>query len=267
MFLETADSVAMLGYAGLGKTAAGTEPSDWMSAVLRTRNLTLEESLGALTNAVRETFPEHLVQLSAPQTHTIVVPAFVSAEARLYTIDITRSPDRLGYQSRYTRHVIRVARGTQKPPRVGIAGSGALYLQHRGSWLRRLLQLVNAHDRGNISAYAVADYLAALNNDVHSHVTDASVGPRCIVSWRYNKAGSREGGGGHRFYTGERPDDSSPALPTIANGLDIPAIINLPHLQGMFADLLAGVPVREIKKEQIDIELATLPETPDEKLR
>ena len=29
MFLETKDGVAILGYAGLGATALGSEPSDW----------------------------------------------------------------------------------------------------------------------------------------------------------------------------------------------------------------------------------------------
>jgi hypothetical protein len=33
--LETLDGVGVLGYAGLGATAAGTQPSAWMSAVLR----------------------------------------------------------------------------------------------------------------------------------------------------------------------------------------------------------------------------------------
>ena len=44
MFLETTDGVAILGYAGLGATARGTEPSDWMSAVLRGRNFPLDVS-------------------------------------------------------------------------------------------------------------------------------------------------------------------------------------------------------------------------------
>lgn len=38
MFLESTDGAAILGYAGLGATARGTEPADWMSAVLRGRN-------------------------------------------------------------------------------------------------------------------------------------------------------------------------------------------------------------------------------------
>jgi hypothetical protein len=234
-----------------------------MSAVLRAHNLPLEESLGLLANAVRERFPEHLGQLSPPQAHTIVVPAFVSGEARMYTIDIAVGSDR----ARYQRHVRMVDHDRVRPPRVYVAGSRASYFQRRNTWLRPLLRLVNAHDRGDMSAYSVADAFAALNNDVHLNMNDGSVGPRCIVSWRYNQDRGRKGGGDHRFYSGERPDDRSPALPTIARGLDIPAILSLATPQGMLADLLAGVPVREVNKEQVDAKLASLPQEPDEKLR
>jgi hypothetical protein len=48
MFLETADGVAILGYAGLGATALATEPAHWMRAVLRGRVLPLERSLEVL---------------------------------------------------------------------------------------------------------------------------------------------------------------------------------------------------------------------------
>jgi len=56
MCLETSDAVALIGYAGLGATARGTEPADWMSAVLRGRNLPLEQSLGVLTDALKREF-------------------------------------------------------------------------------------------------------------------------------------------------------------------------------------------------------------------
>jgi hypothetical protein len=56
MFLEATDGVAILGYCGLGATLRGTEPADWMSAVLRGRNLPLEQSLGVLAAAI-ETAP------------------------------------------------------------------------------------------------------------------------------------------------------------------------------------------------------------------
>ena len=64
MFLETTDGVAILGYAGLGATALGTEPADWMSAVLRGRNLPLEQSLGVLAEAIKKQLPRHLVRIS-----------------------------------------------------------------------------------------------------------------------------------------------------------------------------------------------------------
>ena len=52
MFLESPDGVALVGYAGLGSTAMGTEPADWMSAVLRGRNFPLEKSLHVLARAI-----------------------------------------------------------------------------------------------------------------------------------------------------------------------------------------------------------------------
>src|SRR5262245_31137533 len=57
MFLETNDGMAILGYAGLGATARGTEPADWMSAVLRGRNLPLEQPLRILADALKAQFP------------------------------------------------------------------------------------------------------------------------------------------------------------------------------------------------------------------
>jgi hypothetical protein len=63
MFLETRDGVAILAYAGLGATATGVEPADWMSAVLRGRNWLLEPALAAVADALKREFPRHLVQL------------------------------------------------------------------------------------------------------------------------------------------------------------------------------------------------------------
>src|ERR1051326_3378433 len=54
IFLQTMDGTAILGYAGLGMTAMGTEPADWMSAVLRGRNLPLEHSLRVLAEAMKQ---------------------------------------------------------------------------------------------------------------------------------------------------------------------------------------------------------------------
>lgn len=58
MIPETTDAVAILGYAGLGATALGTEPADWMSNVLRGQNLPLEQSLYDKLNADLATLPD-----------------------------------------------------------------------------------------------------------------------------------------------------------------------------------------------------------------
>lgn len=61
-----------------------------MSAVLRGRNLPLEQVLGELAGAVQRQFPKHLIQIPGvlPAGHIILIPAFVNGELRLYTIEL-----------------------------------------------------------------------------------------------------------------------------------------------------------------------------------
>jgi hypothetical protein len=286
MFLETTDGVAILAYAGLGVTALGTEPSDWMSAVLRTRNLPLEQSLGVLADAMRKTqFPQHLRNLlgrGAP-VHTVVVPAFLGEEPRLYTIDLAFTPDRKSYHFRYTRHVVDKPPAPRRTQRLAIAGSGAAYLTRDKTWTRSLLGVVRASDRGQVPPLVVADHLANLNKEVHRkdaevHGNDASVGPRCIVAWRHRKGGIHGGGGSHQFYTDTTRDVGSLTgtiqvasliLPTIANGMDVGAIGSLliPHMIERAQEMEAGQPAKEFNCDEFSAAVARLPDKPDENLR
>lgn len=271
MFLETTDGVAILGYAGLGATARGTEPADWMAAVLRGRNLPLEQSLGVLAEAMKRQFPRHMLQMPGPgnPAHNVVITAFIDGRPRLYTIDLALAPGRGHLSFRYTRHIADAAKSTEpRTPRLGIAGSGAFYLAHDKRWIRGLLHLVRASDRQQISPQAVADHLAGLNHQVHLGLADKSVGPSSIVAWRNRKEGVHKGGGGHLFYTGTARDSSSASLPTIANGMDIGAIIGvmMPHMTEMLQDMQAGNPARGLDKDELNAELARLPEEPDEDL-
>jgi hypothetical protein len=263
MFIETTDGVAILGYAGLGATACGTEPSDWMSAVLRGRNLPLEQSLGVLAEAMKQQLPPHMIQIPG---HNLLVPAFLGKEARLYAIDLVLAPDRKSYAFRCTRIVNRPLSATFRTPRIGLAGSGGIYLAQRKDkkWMRDLLRMVKAHDRGQVSAHAVADHLAKLNIEVCSRMRDKSVGADCIVAWRH-----REGGGGHQFYTGTTRDSGSPALPTIVAGIDVKAFVamEMPHMIKMFEARRAGQPAKEPNNDEINARLARLPNKPDENLR
>jgi hypothetical protein len=263
MILETREGTAILGYAGLGATALGTEPADWMSAVLRGRSMPLEQSLGVLADAIRAQFPRHMVQMPRGvirPLHTVLVPAFVNDDARLYSIDLVFAPDRKSYAFRYTRHVIGA---TQKSQRVVIAGSGTAFLARNPKWKRSLLRVVKAYDRGSVSPRAVADHLASLNYEVHLGTHDNTVGPKCIVVWRNGKGGTHKGGGGHHFYTNTTPDANTPALPTIVTGLDMAALATL-IVSNMSEGMQKGQPLTELG---LNVDLARILVDPDDNLR
>jgi hypothetical protein len=275
MFLETTDGQAILGYAGLGATALGTEPADWMSSVLRGRKLSLEQSLNVLADAVKRQLPRHMVRIpgGGGPSHNVIVPAFVGDDVRLYTIDLAFAPDRRTYRFRYTRHVVGVpTHPTTRPPRLSVGGSGGFYLLRDKRWVRGVLRLINAHDRGRVTPRVVADHLAALNFCVHEGMRDErdeSVGPRCIVAWRYRKGGIYEGGGGHQFYTAANRDEDTWSLPTIAVGMDVHAILGvmMPHLTKFFEATNAGEPDPPLFGSHYSADVARLPHTPDERLR
>lgn len=271
MFLETTDGVAILGYAGLGATIKGTEPADWMSAVLLGRNLPLEQSLGELAGAMQRQLPRHLLRLpkDVPAGHNIVIPSFVNGELRLYTIDLAFAPDRRSFAFRYTRHVVNgLADRPQRTPRLGLAGSGALFLARDKRWMRELFRLVRGCDSRRVSPLVVADHLASVNELAHRNTADGSVGPRCIVAWRHNKLGVHKGGGGHQFYDGTLRNSDSAGLPTIGNGMDIQALVQamMPHMMAQMDALRTAGPASELDVAKLNADLANLPDGPDENL-
>jgi len=266
MFLQTTDGVAILGYAGLGSTARGTEPADWMTAVLRGRNLQLEDCLGILAAAMKEQFPRHLSALS-PSDHVVLVTAIVDNEARLYSIELTLTPDGKNASYNYRRWVAPSPAKPGTPPRFGITGSGAVKLMEkdrRKKWARDLLHLIRASDRRQVTPLRVADHLAKLNYEVH--LKDSSVGPRCIVAWRHRE----EGGGCHQFYNGTLRESSTTMLPTIVNGMELNAIIGaiMPDPSKMLKTMLASEPLSlfQIDAQELNAKLAQLPSGPNEEL-
>lgn len=246
MILETIDKgTAICAYSGLGATARGTEPSDWMSAVLRGRNFPLEQSLGVLAQTVRREFPRHMLQMPGEGTpaHNIVVPAFLDGEPKLYHIGLACARDRKTHAFGYWSHEVRITT-------VGLSGSGGAHLQRKSiEWKDALVRAVEAHDSGQLSPDAVADHLAKLNYGVSRH--DKTVGPRCVVVWR-----GKTGGGGSAAYTRRTRDRRGPSLPLIAGGTDLAAI---------FAKL-GTMKWSRLGNDEVP-SLADIPTTPDEKLR
>ncbi len=263
MFLTASDGTAVLGYAGLGATAHGTESSDWMSAVLRGRNLPLEQSLGLIADALPRQFPRHLH--GAP--HAIVIGAFIGNEPRMYLLGTALGLDRKNYRVCFLR-LNHAAAGGRAPSRANVSGSGAAALVKDQRWLRPLLSLVQACDRKKVSPEAVADYLAKLNQVAHLQTANKSVGPRCIVAWRHSKA-RHDGGGGHRAYDGAKVESETPFLPTISNGMDLTAVLGVltKHIAPVHVAMRAGDLDASWDQEAVSADLAQLSEHPDENLR
>jgi hypothetical protein len=269
MVLQAEDGHALLGYAGLGATAGGTEPADWMSAVLRGRKGPLEILLAILFKAMIPQFPKHMRFMLGIPAHRILIAAFLNKEARLYRLDLEFNPDR-------SPRLLTLARETEinftRVPRVEATGSGAAYLgKTKNKWMRGLLRMVKAHDRGQVSPLAVADYLANLNYEVHQNDKNGWVGPRCIVAWQ-----RKEGGGSNQSYTGTVRDRMSFAefrdrndplmIPTIMAGADAVAAAMKPFFLANVQAVVTGQPAKDYQDE-INKAFARIPRTPDEKLR
>jgi hypothetical protein len=274
MDLETTDGHGVLAYAGLGATSKGTQPSEWMSAVLRGRGgMTFEQTLGVLSAASNRELPKHLASVSGGG-HFIIIPAFVRGiGSRLYSIDNVVDHKTRQHRYRYTSHQ-RTAEPDSPSIRLATAGTGGDYILRNKdrAWGRALLSLVNEHDRGKISDHLIADQLARLNYEAHKAVRDGSVGPRSIVVWRRRPDARRPiSGGGHHLYTGVDRDRDSDPIPTIGNGMDVQAIagILMKQFQRGIADhgFAPGALDFHLDKDELNRLLADIPSDPDERLR
>jgi len=270
MCLSTIDGTAILGYAGLGRTTGRTEPSRWMSNVLRGRNLPLERSLQVLADACKRELPRHLLRFPAGQTigHNIIAGARLNGDPRIYSIDVVVAAD--GKQ--WFRHTRWVTPGENpRNLRIAIAGTGALYLMRDRSWVRELFRFVKASDLQKISPQAIADYLAGLNYRVHTEAEaagDHSIGPRSVTVMRHRKGGLHKNGGSSHLYEGPNHDSqSSLSIPDIASGMDMMAISD-----AFISAAFAQTPRAPDKLPALDMDsvikaITSLPDTPDERLR
>jgi len=270
--LETLDGVGVLAYAGLGATARGTHPSTWMSAVLRGRGgLPFEQTLGFVADAATRQLPRHLRKIPG-QAHFILIPAFIkNVGARLYSIDNVLDPKTGEHRFRFTRHQ-RTTESGAPAIQMAMAGSGAAHLARKpASWARRLRSILKANDKGRVTDLHVADALAAISFECHENTPDGSVGPNSIVIWRRRPGVKHLPGSAHQSYTGLDRDPNTPAVPSVANGLDVNAIVGV--LTGMLSEQRGGEdfdPARVFSAfddvDEINRRLAEQPDGPDDRL-
>jgi hypothetical protein len=272
IILSTGFDTALLGYAGLIRTALGMEPSVWMANTLTGRKLTLEQSLSVLVDALKARVGPHL---SGHITELcIVASAVVSGKPLFYGIGIGRDSvgaNRLIFQRFLPEMGTRQINTTTL---IKATGSGAVVLANAPEKLRELRRVLRAHERGDMTARRVADYMASLNAFIHSRTN--SVGPSCIVIWRPVAAGTGDGGA-HLSFVGRSVEPSTPHVPHIMGGNDMNAFCNL-----MFARLISAGKVPEslqpsllrmrgtgnevVNTGDLNAELAKLPDKPNDAL-
>jgi len=217
LMLETTDGRSLIGYSGLGATALGNEPGDWMSRVLRGRNLSVDQSIGVLAQAAKERLIPHIEKMrtNTVRGHVIVATAQVNGKPEVFHVDMHRWPHSKQYSFLHTRYEVpHPLPASPTTPRVIAAGSGAIPLDAHRSWMRPLLRMVRAYDDERVWQWAVARHLAQINQRVAKIVP--TVGQRCIVSWFSNR------GGGHEFYDGDEIDNTpgDRRIPQISLGVD-----------------------------------------------
>jgi hypothetical protein len=216
LLLDATDGFAIVGYAGLGSTLKGTEPSEWMAGVLRRRTLPLEQSLIVLADVMKRELEPHLPTMAGPGPfdHTVVATGFIGDERKVFTIDISVAAD--GTEHRFECH--------RQEADVVIAGSGRHRLNKKTAWHTLLGRIINLCDEGRIPPERVADYLAKLNLRTSNWVP--SVGPDCIVAWR--RRDDARLGFRHRVYSGKKVDENTLLdLPRAHTGTQISQIIDV----------------------------------------
>lgn len=296
--LETFDGSALLGYAGLGCTELGSEPSDWMANCLHGANLSLENSLTILSIAAFNHLPKHLsaLRLAGDTTHSICIAALCENEPRFYSIDLARANGQALYCTRFVRHSAALHGTKSNGPRVSVCGSGQQHLVKDSRWARDLLNLIKAHEAGRISAQTVASSFSQINLRVAR--SERTVSENCIVAWQYASGGGSQatydgpidsaternksnrsfsliGSNGTKFTTfyGQINEQQTKAplnpVPTIARGADINSLLQV-TIDHVFLPMVRAR--RANQEPQIDhaamkADLAKIATTPNDKLK
>lgn len=263
LLLDATDGPALIGYAGFGLTALGTEPSDWISRVLRGRSGTIQECLGWIALAFEKELAPKMRATSRARlpSHHFVSIGFASGKPVIHVVEAAWFADGTAHKLMF--RFTRFENQHGLPPPFAVSGSGAIPILAQAERLKSLKHLSRAHDRGVLSSLRFADELASLAFDTSRKET--TVGPSSIVVWRYRDGRQFKGGGGHQFYRDGIRILGDASIPTISRGQDTIAMIDaiLPHM----LDEHGRLKQNGIDSSAINAALRLLPYGPDDKLR
>jgi hypothetical protein len=252
------DGVAVIAYAGLGETAAGMQPSQWITNVLRGyKPIAIEQGLTVLAEATFKNLAPNLLDLpqKTGRSHAFLIAAHINKKPQLFTIEVELNAEGSLVHTRHTRWLN--SRGV--PHRIAIAGSGAAFLLKESRLLRNVLTAIRAADAGKASHQEVSELFEAVNARVAANVN--SVSAACIVLWRI----IGEGGGAHRWFP---PAEGAPEfIPSVAGGMPAHEIISaiLPTMQEHLHKLMRGEQ-SEIDPKKMQALINHISDTPDSSL-
>lgn len=204
----------LLAYAGLGATARNSEPSEWMKNILVGRGkLTIEQSLQVLAQGFLDEFPRHMRWMPGNKSHSVLAPALCDGKAQLYSIAFA-----IDQHKQVKVEILHHKNDNHggRPPRIGLAGSGATRLLKKRDWQRTLLRHVARFERGRSQAEDVAKYLVELVRQVADE--DQYVSKECVVAWHAN-------GGAAYEYDASGTKVGLAQIPRVGSGMDINALI------------------------------------------
>lgn len=246
------DGSALVSYAGLGSTATGMEPSQWMSNTLRGRRLTMHESMSVLANATQDQIPDYLKPFpDFSLNHQLVAVAFVNDRHAIYEVILTPTGVNANRKEFPEDQTVALAVGS------GRASIDKAHADH-------VTSLVHTLDEKASSREAVAVELARLAHEAHLTTSDGTVGPSCIVSYHL-----QGGTAAQLAFTEGRRDRDDPPIPTISHGTDMIALLGtlLRHTRFTRNPATRRLEVEGDPDDKVNASLAKLPKHPDWKLR
>jgi hypothetical protein len=210
--LTATDGWMLVGYAGLGLTIHGTEPSAWLASSLRCMKLTIERALHYIADAMKIHFAPHLQSIAwCSPVHVFHMVAVTGTGPKTYEFVLERDP--ASGQVSFHGRVGNIERLRLRKAHVSVFGTRMTKWEFRD--LRRAL---NARARGRISPATMARAMAVANQQVSQRVS--SVGPRSIVVQKM-----KPNGGQHWLFSGVQAERHVTALPVVAGGVDLQAML------------------------------------------
>ncbi|MBT8413956.1 MAG: hypothetical protein KJO30_06440 [Boseongicola sp.] len=263
--LELSDGELLVGYAGIGLTPLGSQPSHWIASSFRGTKPAVNDAMYHLRNLALQEFPKHLrrVKRVEHRRHEFIASGFKDGRPVVYILRIFEMNGEF-------QALLNIAQMHHRDAKVGttipfvMTGSAVSSIKVLNeNTLREVLRYARYYNRSKVSSEVVARCFFQIGSAIYNDCKDGSISPNFLVMWQNNKTGRHLGGGG--AFEFDRSGTITPldgSIPTIAGGMDINAI----H-KALFPILEDLGNADEAAESRRNAALASIPTTPDSKFR